>query len=187
MQEGTLVRWLKKPGERVERNEPIAEIETDKAVLQIEAFEGGVLAKILVEEGKTVPVGTPIAILNGGAAGDEQAAGTPSPGDGAAEAADAAARRAVAAAQVPPAAAPAQGVAVEPIAEGSDQGGAAAASSAETQSQRIKASPLARRLARERGLDLRSIRGTGPGGRIVKADVEAASAAAAEAPRPAAP
>ncbi len=70
MQEGTLVRWLKQPGDAVQRGEPIAEIETDKAVIEIEAFESGTLTKLLVEEGTTVPVGEPIAVLDTGEEGE---------------------------------------------------------------------------------------------------------------------
>lgn len=137
MQEGTLVRWLKQPGDQVAKGEPIAEIETDKAVIEIEAFESGTVKELLVEEGATVPVGAPIMIIDTGE------------GDGAADAADG--------------------------------------------TGRVKASPLARRLAAEHGVDLRSVVGTGPGGRIVKVDVlqaaktPAAQAAPAPAPAPAAP
>src|SRR5690606_25615473 len=153
MQEGTLVRWLKQPGDQVAKGEPIAEIETDKAVIEIEAFESGTVKELLVEEGATVPVGAPIMIIDTGE------------GDGAADAAGGA-----------PAPAPAAPAA--PAADGTG---------------RVKASPLARRLAAEHGVDLRSVVGTGPGGRIVKVDVlqaaetPAAQAAPAPGPAPAAP
>lgn len=158
MQEGTLVRWLKQPGDKIERGEPIAEIETDKAVIEVEAFESGVLVKLLVEEGTTVPVGEPIAILDtgdGGAAEEPAAEAQP-------------------AAEAPAAAEPAKQeapAAVQP------------AAAAPTTDGRVKASPLARRLAAEHGVDLRTVAGTGPGGRIVKADV---LQAAQQAPAPAA-
>src|SRR5690554_7400968 len=92
MQEGKLVRWLKKVGDRVDRNEPVAEIETDKAVMEIEAFEAGTITRLLVEEGQDVPVGTPIAELDGG---DGSGATAPTPA------------QTEAAGEVPPAAGPA--------------------------------------------------------------------------------
>lgn len=168
MQEGTLVRWLKQPGDKIERGEPIAEIETDKAVIEVEAFESGVLVKLLVEEGTTVPVGEPIAILDtgdGGAA--EEPAAEAQPAAEAPAAAEPAKQEAPAPAQAPaPAPAAAQPAAAAPTTDG-----------------RVKASPLARRLAAEHGVDLRTVAGTGPGGRIVKADV---LQAAQQAPAPAA-
>src|SRR5690606_21156212 len=169
MQEGKLVRWLKKVGDRIERNEPIAEIETDKAVMEIEAFEGGVITQLLVEEGATVPVGEPIAVID--------------TGDGEGHVPDAVQE---AAGETPPGAAPAQAasaVAETAAPEAPPSGDAAARaadgpSAAPVPGERIKASPLARRLAREMHIDLRQLKGSGPGGRIVKADVEAAAAAA---------
>src|SRR5579883_2122094 len=82
MTEGTLLRWLKHPGEHVDRGEPIAEIETDKANVEIESFEEGVLTETLAEEGQVVPVGTPIARI--GAAGEQAAQAQPSSANGAA-------------------------------------------------------------------------------------------------------
>lgn len=168
MQEGTLVRWLKQPGDKIERGEPIAEIETDKAVIEVEAFESGVLVKLLVEEGTTVPVGEPIAIMD---TGDGGAAEEP-----AAEAQPAAEAPAAAEPAKQEAPAPAQAPAPAPTA-------AQPAAAAPTTDGRVKASPLARRLAAEHGVDLRTVAGTGPGGRIVKADV---LQAAQQAPAPAA-
>ncbi|HEY5143796.1 MAG TPA: dihydrolipoamide acetyltransferase family protein [Solirubrobacteraceae bacterium] len=157
MEEGTIIRWLKQPGEQVERGDELVEIETDKATMTYESDIGGVL-EILAQEGDTLPVGSPIANLGDGAAADGGGGGrTPESTTGAvvAPVEDAAA--------VPPAA---------PVA-----------------GERLKASPVARRIARERGVDLGSLRGSGPGGRIVKADVENAGAGApapAAAPPPAA-
>lgn len=178
MQEGKLVRWLKKVGDRVERNEPVAEIETDKAVMEIESFEAGTITRLLAEEGQEVPVGTPIAELDGG---DGEAAATPAQTEAAGE--------------VPPAAGPAVTAEPSPAEEPASRPATAAPAGetteepadGETVSGRIKASPIARRLARELGVDLRGITGSGPGGRIVKADVEAAAAARPAAPVPAAP
>lgn len=157
MEEGTIIRWLKQPGEQVERGDELVEIETDKATMTYESDIGGVL-EILAQEGDTLPVGSPIANLGDGAAANGGGGGrTPESTTGAvvAPVEDAAA--------VPPAA---------PVA-----------------GERLKASPVARRIARERGVDLGSLRGSGPGGRIVKADVENAGAGApapAAAPPPAA-
>jgi len=155
MQEGTLVRWLKQPGDQVAKGEPIAEIETDKAVIEIEAFESGTVKELLVEEGATVPVGAPIMIIDTGE------------GDGAADAAGGAPAAQVAEAPAPetpapPPAAPAPAPA-PPAAPAADGTG------------RVKASPLARRLAAEHGVDLRRVVGTGPGGCIVKVDVPQAA------------
>ncbi|MDQ7820707.1 MAG: dihydrolipoamide acetyltransferase family protein [Armatimonadota bacterium] len=155
MTEGRIVRWKKRPGEPVARGDPLAEIETDKVNVDIEAEEAGVLLQILVEEGQSAPVGAPIAII--GAAGEEipTAAARPSPP----------------AAAPAPAPAPAAPSPAPPVPAGA-------------RAERVKASPLARKLAEEHGIDLTQVRGTGPGGRITREDVEAAIAAAA---RPAAP
>src|SRR5690606_18474702 len=170
MQEGTLVRWLKAPGDPVQRGEPIAEVETDKAVVEIESFHSGVVKELLIGEGQTVPVGTPIAIIDTGEAdadvGEPQ---TEAPAGAAAPAAPAAAPATTAAAPAAPA----------PAAEGAPPAG-------QNGAQRIKASPLARRLAAEHGISLQGLTGSGPGGRIVKQDVLAAVAQAAAAPAPAA-
>ena len=145
MQEGTLVRWLKAEGAEVKLGDAIAEIETDKAVVEFEAAASGVLRKILVAEGLTVPVGRPIGII--GAEDEEMPdveveAATPPPDPPAAEAESIPLPPSGARAEAPPT--PAAGV---------------------------RASPVARRLAQERGLDLRQVTGTGPGGRITKDDV----------------
>ncbi len=170
MKEGTILRWLKKEGNPVERGEIIAEIETDKANVEIEAFEGGVFRKALVNEGDTVPVGTVIAII--GAPDEDISAYV-----GAA----------------PQQKAPTAATAAAPEAERAESPTAVAEAPAPTPAAptagdgRVRASPLARKLAQELGVDLTQIRGTGPDGRIVRRDVEAFAAqrAAAEAPRPA--
>jgi pyruvate dehydrogenase E2 component (dihydrolipoamide acetyltransferase) len=172
MEEGTLARWLLKEGDKVTAGAVMAEIETDKATMEFEAVEEGVLGKILVPEGtEGVKVNDVIAVLleEGESAADIGAAKAPAPAAAKAEAA-APAPAAVAAAPAPAPAAPA-------AADGS----------------RVFASPLARRIAKEKGLDLGAVKGTGPHGRIVKADVEAAKpgaapvAVAAAAPAAAAP
>lgn len=146
MTEGKLVRWLKKEGDRVERGEAIAEIETDKSVLDLEALEAGRLASILVPEGSSpIAVDTALALLVK-ADEDETAPGA----------------FASAAAPTAPAAPGPQGHPASPRAE--------------SHSPRIAASPLAKRMAARSALDLRSISGTGPRGRIVKADIARAMA-----------
>jgi len=171
MEEGTLAKWLVKEGDSVAAGDVLAEIETDKATMEFEAVDEGTIAKILVAEGTDeVKVGTVIALIAGEgedssapAAPAPAAAPTPTPevkGYGANPAEDA------------PAAAPAPAPA--PRSEGGS---------------RIKASPLARRLAAQGGIDLAGLTGSGPGGRIVKTDVEggAGKAAPAQAPAQAAP
>ncbi|MGQ9827090.1 MAG: dihydrolipoamide acetyltransferase family protein [Roseiflexus sp.] len=155
MQEGTIVRWLKKPGDEVRRGEPIAEIETDKVTIEIEAFESGILTEIVVREGQSAPVNAVIARLNGG--------------NGARAAETVAPVPAVSApAEVSPSPAPLPETPMPPTDTGD-----------------IRASPLARRLAREHGIDLRQVRGSGPAGRIVKDDVEAYLSARGSTPTPA--
>ncbi len=165
MEEGTILKWLKADGDAVARGEPLAEIETDKATLTYESDAGGVLT-IVAPAGETLPIGSVIARLD--ADGDG--------GGAAASAAPPAATAAPAVSTPPPAPAAAPEPAVTPPAPTPTAGG------------RVKASPIARRIARERGLDLHAIAGSGPGGRIVKADVEHAEpGAAAPAPPPPAP
>jgi pyruvate dehydrogenase E2 component (dihydrolipoamide acetyltransferase) len=164
MEAGTIVRWLKSEGDAVEKGEPLYELDTDKVTQEVEADVGGVLLKILVAEGE-VPVGTPVAFL--GEAGESVP--------------DVEAPSAAPAAEEPepapePVAAPVE-VASEPHAERTMDIERTVAAGG-----RIKASPLARRIARERGIDLAAVTGTGPEGRIVAEDVERA---AVGGPRPA--
>ncbi len=158
MQEGTIIRWLKKPGDEVRRGEPIAEIETDKVTIEIEAFASGTLTEIVVQEGQSAPVNAVIARLDGGNGAQAPApvAETPAP-----------AAPALVAAEAP---------APTPVTE-----------AVPAEAGDIRASPLARRLAREHGIDLRQVRGSGPAGRIVKEDIEAHLAARGTAPAPVAP
>lgn len=152
MEEGVLAKWHVKVGDVVSAGDVIAEIETDKATMEVEAVDEGEVTDILVAEGtEGVKVNTPIARLK-----DEGGAAAPAP---AAKAEAAKAEAAPAQAEAPKAAAPA---APAPAAPKSDNG------------ERIFASPLARRIAAQNGLDLKSIKGTGPHGRIVKRDVEGA-------------
>ena len=171
MEEGTLAKWLVKEGDTVSSGDLLAEIETDKATMEFEAVDEGTIGKILVEEGSEgVKVNTPIAVLleDGESAddiGDTSAPSKPAPE---AASADAGAEEAAPAAAEKPAPA-------APKAASGD---------------RIFASPLTRRIAADKGLDLSQIKGSGPHGRIVKADVEDAkpgtksAPAAADAPAP---
>jgi pyruvate dehydrogenase E2 component (dihydrolipoamide acetyltransferase) len=150
MTEGILVQWLKQEGEPVQRGEALAEIETDKATMELEAYDSGVLTRIIAAPGSTVPIGQPIAVIG------EQSAVAVVP----------------AAADVP--------LAVTPSLSAAD-GVAATAEPAPWReppaTSTVRTSPLARQLARNHGLDIAGIPGTGPGGRVVRADVETAIAA----------
>ena len=184
MEEGKILKWLKHPGDGVAIGEIIAEVETDKANMELEAYDEGTLAEVRVREGESAPVGAVIAVLT---APGEGAA--PGPAAGAGKAA-AAAEKAPPVAKAPPAApraaAPAKaepGRAFRPTVvrrpEPAESPGDAAS---------VKASPLARRIAHDQGLDLARVAGTGPGGRIVQKDVEAALAArGGPSPAPAKP
>jgi pyruvate dehydrogenase E2 component (dihydrolipoamide acetyltransferase) len=161
MTEGKLVKWLKKEGDKVSSGQAIAEVETDKSNLEVEAYDDGVLARIVVQEGQMAKVGAPIAFL-AGKGGAKAAAPAQAPAPAAPKA------------EAPKAAAPAQAAAPAPK-----------AAPVSTPGGRLRASPLAKRMARERGLDLSQVQGSGPYGRIVKSDIEKAltQAPAAAAPR----
>jgi pyruvate dehydrogenase E2 component (dihydrolipoamide acetyltransferase) len=175
MTEGTLARWFKAEGDTVKAGDIIAEIETDKATMEVEAVDEGVLGRILVPAGtEGVKVNAPIAVLV--EAGEAVPSGTV-PGSGSAMASASAAASAG-----PGSTSPAPSAAVSPPAATP-----AASSNGTTDDARVIASPLARRMAQQAGLDLARIAGTGPNGRVVKADVEAALAGGmAAAPKPAA-
>ena len=151
MEEGTLAKWLKKEGDAVKAGDILAEIETDKATMEFEAVDEGVIGRILIAEGtEGVKVNTPIAVL---LLDGESAGASPAPKPGSKPAAAAPTRAVVA--EVAPSAAP-----------------VAAAAVPESDGTHVFASPLARRIAADKGLDLAGIAGSGPHGRIVKADVE---------------
>jgi pyruvate dehydrogenase E2 component (dihydrolipoamide acetyltransferase) len=179
MDSGTVARWLKQEGDEVKRGDIIAEIETDKANMELESYSTGILARIIVGEGQSAGLGEPIAMI---AANAEEARTLKQDGDGSATATK------------------------ESISGGTAPAGAEAAPAAPSESQfsastngaepngaessgRIKASPLARRLAQEHGINLGQVAGTGPGGRITKEDVQAyveqAASAAPAAAQPA--
>ena len=172
MEEGQVVKWLKSEGDAIAQGEILAEIETDKATMELVARGTGALRKILVGEGGTAPVGDVIAII--APEGEDvaallaglkpDAAGTPTAG-----------------------AAPAQPAGATPTqAGGAPPGQAVAATVAQPPAPtgRVKASPVARRLAGELGLDVAAVQGSGPGGRVIKRDIEIAAEAAATRPPP---
>lgn len=190
MEEGTIGRWLKQPGDHVDKGEVLLEIETDKATMELESYESGTLQKILVQEGQTVPIGEPIAVIGEGAADDTQ---SPAAGPSQASAAAAGTQQT----DAPPrsgtpteeggAAATArtsqpEGRLAAPPGPEIEARGYNRAAAAETitephgngraTDERIIASPVARRIAEEYGIDLRQVQGTGPGGRIIKENVE---------------
>jgi pyruvate dehydrogenase E2 component (dihydrolipoamide acetyltransferase) len=177
MEEGTVLRWLKGVGDSVEVGEELVEIETDKANMVYESDSAGTLVEVLAQEGDTLPVGDPIARVgdasevvsgNGGGAGAASPSGragdgTNAEGSEADQPAIGLREPAGAAAPTPPPASPGQ-AATTPSPAGVGPDG------------RVKASPIAKRIAKDRGLDLQGLSGSGPGGRIVKADVERALA-----------
>ena len=162
MEEGTLAKWLVKPGDKVEAGDIMAEIETDKATMEFEAVDEGTIASIMVDEGtEGVKVGTVIAML-AEEGEDVDAAASAAPASDAPKEEPKAAEA--------PAAAPAPAPAPAP-----------AAAAPKATGDRILASPLAKRIAEQKGIDLAGVKGSGPNGRIVKADVEGASPGAARA------
>lgn len=181
MEEGQLSRWLKKEGDKVSMGEPLAEIDTDKATMEMQALGSGVLRKILIQEGESAPLGQLIAVIGeenedisaliAGAGTGEAATENKEPaketaaGDGAKQE------------QAP--AAP-EGDAGEKPSEGAGQTGNGSGSAARPAEDgaRLIVSPLAARMAAEAGINLRSLKGSGPGGRIVKRDIEEAMKAA---------
>src|SRR2546422_5612483 len=148
MEEGRLVKWTKHEGDAVKSGETLAEVETDKAVMELVARADGQLLKVMVPEGTTVPVGNVVAWIgkpgekvDGAGSGEQRAVQPPKP--------------------APPAAMPIAAPA------------APAAPVAPADATRVKASPLAKRIAKEAGVDLKLVQGSGPGGRVIKRDVEA--------------
>jgi pyruvate dehydrogenase E2 component (dihydrolipoamide acetyltransferase) len=162
MAEGTLVRWVKSEGDRIERGEVLAEIETDKATVEVESQASGTILKLLAKEGAILPIGKPIAVV--GESGEEvdvdALTGGASEESAEAEAQPAKEPRPAEASAEPAPAKQAPSSEPEPSGNGYPGG--------------VKASPVARRLAEEKGLNLNQVAGSGPGGRIVKKDVEAA-------------
>ena len=164
--EGTITKWLKKPGDKVERDEPLFEISTDKVDAEIPSPSAGVLKEIKVNEGQTVPIQTVVAVIDGAgsAAAPAPAPAPPAPAKAAAPSAPAAA------APAPPP--PTRPAVPAPVAAAPTQA-APAAAPPRSGGERIHSSPLVRRMAAEHGIDLTTIPGTGAGGRISKQDIEA--------------
>ena len=150
MTEGTLIKWHKQVGDSVEIGDILAEIETDKATMEMEAFDDGVITKILVQEGEKAVIGGILAVLDG------DSDGSPAP--------------------------VAQAAAVAPAPSVPTATATPASSSNASSGERIKASPLARKIAADLGVDLSSLSGSGPAGRIVKSDVESATSSVTKAP-----
>ena len=192
MEEGTILQWMKSVGDEVAIGDELVEIETDKANMAYEADVAGTLTEVLAQEGDTLPIGSPIAVVGDGAGGgtakddEPQPAGPVTAGDP----------------PPPPVAKASSGVVppTAPPAGGVDSGDAEASTEVEevreepVPGERIKASPVAKRIAKDNGVDLAAIEGSGPSGRIIKSDVEkaagsgaAASGTAAPAPQAAAP
>ena len=183
MEEGTILQWLKQVGDEIAIGDELVEIETDKANMAYESDLAGTLTEILAEEGATLPIGTPIARVGDSdegsdrsAAGPDAAAGGPAGG------------RKLTSVLDPPTSTPpadegsetAAGAPAAPAGVPAESAsGQELAASAGRDGERVKASPLAKRVAQESGVDLGGLRGSGPGGRIVKADVERAASSAA--------
>ncbi|HKE09041.1 MAG TPA: dihydrolipoamide acetyltransferase family protein [Candidatus Acidoferrum sp.] len=162
--EGTITKWLKKPGDKVERDEPLFEISTDKVDAEIPSPSAGVLKEIKIPEGQTVPIQTIVAVIDGAGSA---AASAPAP------AAAAAPAKAATPASAPAAASAPAPVPARPAAPAASAVSASAAAVAPTTTERIHSSPLVRRMAKEHGIDLATLEGTGAGGRITKEDIEA--------------
>ncbi|HEX7735882.1 MAG TPA: dihydrolipoamide acetyltransferase family protein [Ktedonobacteraceae bacterium] len=182
MEEGKILHWIKREGDEIKKGESLAEVETDKVNIEIEAFSSGILRKILIAEGESAPIGAPIAYIGaadeplpgeaGGAGGNGKAAKNGKKGQE-----KPAARTSAATATAPapaPVAAPAAAAAAPAV--------ASLTLPSTAPEGRVFISPLARRLAEEHNLDYRQLRGTGPNGRIIRLDIEAALKAVPAAP-----
>jgi pyruvate dehydrogenase E2 component (dihydrolipoamide acetyltransferase) len=177
MEEGTILQWMKSVGDEVAIGDELVEIETDKANMAYEADVAGTLTEVLAQEGDTLPIGSPIAVVGDGVDGGSQPAGPVTAGDPP-PLPVAKASSGVVPPTVPPA--------------GGEPPGDAEPSTEEVREEpvpgeRIKASPVAKRIAKDQGIDLSAVEGSGPGGRIIKADVEKTAAGPASPPAPAAP
>jgi len=204
METGKILRWLKKEGEEVKKGEPLVEIESDKANIEVEAYASGKLSKIVVPEGESAPIGAVIAEIGGGAgpaakAEEPATAAAPEPQATSAQAHVAQAEKAMATTAKKQADPEAGGGEQYPQGGPDDRTEVGAAAQAALSAirgpngrddaragQRQKVSPVARRLAEEQGVDLSGVTGSGPGGRITKEDVEAAVQQSAQRPAAAA-
>lgn len=173
MERGRLLEWLVTPGQAVARGDIVAVVDTDKAEIEIETFDDGVIGELLVEPGTEVPVGAPLATITAGEGAAAEAPAEPAPEPPAPE---------------PPAEpAPSLAPAAAPIPAAPTPAAATTAPAPALDGERIHASPLARRVAADLGVDLHDLHGTGPHGSIVRADVEVAAHAPATVPAPPAP
>lgn len=161
MTEGTLAKWIKKEGDAVKSGDVLAEVETDKATMDLESFDSGILLKILVQEGEKAPINTRIGIIGA----KDEAIDLSSP-----------AASAAAPAQKEEAKAPAAALAKKEEAKVPAAASVTAVQAAPSGGSRVKASPLAKKIAKAQGVDLATLAGSGPGGRIVKKDVLSAPA-----------
>ncbi len=184
MEEGKLLKWLKSKGDHVEKGEKIFEVETDKADMEVEAFDSGVLSKILLEQGKTAEVGTTIALLTSAEEETAEEEAAPSPPEKAREGKEPAGPEPKEKPEVVEVELGKKETVTSQITEEREQvpSGAAMAPAPEAkpmepsaEETRIAASPLARRIAQQDGIDLSQVKGTGPRGRITKEDVESAA------------
>src|SRR5215472_16847568 len=163
MQEGTIAHWLKKAGDEIKKGDVLAEIETDKATMDLEAYEEGTLQQVLVQEGETVPVGQVVARIGSGS-GTQQAEAEESPAQQSVSAPQMSEDGARAKEEAP--------VASEKTSAREPSVQIANSQTIHNEGSKIKASPLARRMAEEHNIDLSQVKGTGPGGRIVRDDIE---------------
>jgi pyruvate dehydrogenase E2 component (dihydrolipoyllysine-residue acetyltransferase) len=192
MEEGTIASWLKKPGDQVSKGDVLAQIETDKATMDLTAFEAGTLQEILAPEGSTVAIGKPVARIGSGAAppsAKATEAQAPAPAAAPAEQ-PAPAQQPAPAEQLAPAEQPAAAPARQPAPPVPEP--ARSANGQPEADAKVRASPMARHIAAEHGVDISRISGTGPQGRVIRSDVEAALSSprpreAEPAPRPSAP
>ena len=179
MEEGQISRWLKNEGDKVSMGEPLAEIDTDKATMEMQALGNGVLRKILIQAGESAPLGQLIAVIG---EPDEDISSVLSQAEAAGGAQAQDASQAQPAAEEKAEAAPEQETpATTPQAASSSGNGAQADKGAAQGNERLVVSPLAARMAAEAGINLRTLTGSGPGGRIVKRDIEAAMNAGQQA------
>src|SRR5579859_1461059 len=180
MQEGTITRWLKKPGDTIKKGDIIAEVETDKANMEVEAYDAGTLEQILVNEGDTAPIGQVIAIIGSGAGTQKQPAAPQAAAKNTPTTANGTAKEVATTSQAPSAnnqvaaTSSRSTEASRPVASTQVQETARPAQREEALSGdgKLRASPLARRMAEEHGVNLHQLQGTGPGGRIVRDDIE---------------
>ncbi|MHB8595663.1 MAG: dihydrolipoamide acetyltransferase family protein [Ktedonobacteraceae bacterium] len=165
MEEGTISHWLKKPGDEIKKGDTLAEIETDKATMDLEAYEAGTLQEIKVQEGETAPIGQVVAIIGSGEKVEQPAPAASKTGaaeDGHKEAA----------APVSADSSPKEEMSTQSKNLDTAENGKGIGSSGSSGNRAIKSSPLARRMAEEHDIDLSKVQGTGPNGRIVRDDIE---------------